>query len=37
MLKKYSAPQIIFHWLTVLLLIVAYATIELRWLAEKGT
>ncbi|ADP10697.1 Cytochrome B561 [Erwinia sp. Ejp617] len=37
MLKKYSSPQIIFHWVTVFLLIVAYATIELRWLAEKGT
>lgn len=37
MIKKYSEPQIILHWLTVLLLIVAYATIELRWMAEKGT
>ncbi|CCG89003.1 cytochrome b561 [Erwinia piriflorinigrans] len=37
MIKKYSAPQMIFHWVTVLLLIVAYATIELRWMAEKGT
>ncbi|WP_277972150.1 cytochrome b561 [Pantoea agglomerans] len=37
MLKKYARSQILFHWLTVLLLIVAYATIELRGLADKGT
>ncbi|THB86143.1 cytochrome b561 [Pantoea allii] len=37
MLKKYRGSQILFHWLTVLLIIVAYATIELRWMAEKGT
>lgn len=37
MLNKYARSQILFHWLTVLLLIVAYATIELRGLADKGT
>lgn len=37
MMNKYARSQIIIHWLTVLLLIVAYATIELRGLAEKGT
>ncbi|MCW6031774.1 cytochrome b561 [Pantoea sp. JK] len=37
MLNKYARPQIYFHWLTVLLLIIAYATIELRGLADKGT
>ncbi len=37
MLNKYARSQILFHWLTVILLIVAYATIELRWLADKGT
>ncbi|MGK3142195.1 cytochrome b561 [Pantoea sp. C2G6] len=37
MLNKYARSQIFFHWLTVLLLIIAYATIELRGLAEKGT
>ncbi|WP_034912111.1 cytochrome b561 [Erwinia sp. 9145] len=35
--KKYAASQMIFHWLTVLLLIIAYSTIELRGLAERGT
>ncbi|WP_455821192.1 cytochrome b561 [Pseudomonas cerasi] len=37
MLNRYARSQILFHWLTVLLIIVAYATIELRGLAEKGT
>ncbi|MFH8134073.1 cytochrome b561 [Pantoea osteomyelitidis] len=37
MREKYARSQIFFHWLTVLLLIVAYATIELRGLAEKGS
>lgn len=37
MMNKYARSQILFHWLTVFLLIVAYATIELRGLAVKGT
>ncbi len=37
MTLKYARPQILFHWLTVVLLAVAYATIEFRDLAEKGT
>ena len=33
---KYAHSQILFHWLTVLLLIVAYATIELRGLERNA-
>ena len=36
-MNKYARSQIALHWLTVALLMVAYATIELRGLAEKGT
>jgi len=34
---KYAGPQIAFHWLTVVLLTVAYATIELRGFAQRGS
>lgn len=37
MMNKYARSQILFHWLTVFLLVVAYATIELRGLAERGS
>lgn len=37
MSDKYAAPQIILHWLTAALLIVAYATIELRGFAVRGS
>ncbi|MCX8956241.1 cytochrome b561 [Erwinia psidii] len=34
---KYARLQMLFHWLTVMLLVIAYATIELKWLADRGT
>lgn len=37
MSAKYARPQIAFHWLTVILLTVAYATIELRGFAQRGS
>ncbi|WP_130835712.1 cytochrome b561 [[Erwinia] mediterraneensis] len=37
MRNNYAAPQILFHWLTVLLLAVAYMTIELRGFAVRGS
>ena len=37
MSEKYTAPQIALHWLTALLLIVAYATMELRGFVQRGS
>lgn len=34
---RYAGPLIALHWLTLLLLIAVYATMELRGLAPKGT
>ncbi|MFC3394456.1 cytochrome b561 [Brenneria rubrifaciens] len=34
---KFASPQIALHWLVFVLLVVAYATIELRWIAERGS
>ncbi|MCU5775558.1 cytochrome b561 [Erwiniaceae bacterium BAC15a-03b] len=36
-MKKYAPSQITLHWLVVILLIVTYATIELRGFAERGS
>ncbi|HBV40199.1 MAG TPA: cytochrome b561 [Erwinia sp.] len=37
MTDKYARPQMALHWLTVLLLTVAYAAIELRGFADRGS
>ncbi len=37
MRDKYAASQIALHWLTVLLLIIVYATMELRGYVERGS
>ncbi|MDU5472739.1 MULTISPECIES: cytochrome b561 [Pantoea] len=37
MREKYAASQIALHWLTFLLVALAYATIELRGFAERGS
>ncbi|ERK17546.1 Cytochrome b(561) [Pantoea sp. AS-PWVM4] len=37
MREKYATSQIALHWLTLLLIAVAYTTIELRGLAARGT
>ncbi|MCV9878635.1 cytochrome b561 [Brenneria izbisi] len=34
---KFAPPQIALHWLVFLLLVVTYATIELRGFAERGS
>ncbi len=36
MRDKYAASQIALHWLTVLLLIIVYATMELRGYVERA-
>ncbi|TCV99671.1 cytochrome b561 [Biostraticola tofi] len=37
MKDKYGASQIALHWLTALLLVVAYSAIELRGFAQRGS
>lgn len=37
MRNKFASSQIALHWLTVLLLIIAYATMELRGYVERGS
>lgn len=37
MREKYAASQITLHWLTFLLVALAYATIELRGFAQRGS
>lgn len=37
MSEKYAAPQIALHWLTAALLVVAYATMELRGFVQRGS
>ncbi|MDE8554947.1 cytochrome b561 [Pantoea vagans] len=37
MREKFARSQIIFHWLTFILVAVAYATIELRGFAQRGS
>jgi len=37
MSDNYARPQIAFHWLTVILLTIAYAAIELRGFAVRGS
>lgn len=35
--NRFSTAQISLHWLVFLLVLMAYLTMELRWLAPKGT
>ncbi len=35
--KKYATGQIHLHWATVFLMLITYLTIELRWMAERGS
>lgn len=37
MANKFAPSQIFLHWLTLLLLIIAYATMELRGFAQRGS
>lgn len=37
MSKRYSTGQIHLHWATVVLLLITYLTIELRWMADRGS
>ena len=37
MRDRYSSLHITLHWLTFLLVIIAYCTMEFRWLAQRGS